>query len=210
MGAGRCEQGGGSQDLAVLAGSLRKVLAQPVDAGPGELLRQRIVEIGQLCRITIRLRTTTTTLREGRFQESLRISRAQGPATNSCNSKPPSQDGRTGGGNVVRHVPSLPRRAANVSEDACHTSFIPIKPAPVRTLHRGQDVGVRPFEHAAVSVVIRRSPIVSLTDHQSCRATRGARPIRRWPRRNVTLPRAIMSWLISTSKSFSTELIVIA
>ena len=28
--------------------------------------------------------------------------------------------------------------------------------------------------------------------------------------RNVTLPRAIMSWLISTSKSFSTELIMIA
>ncbi len=33
-------------------------------------------------------------------------------------------------------------------------------------------------------------------------SVRGARPIRRWPRRNATLLKAITSWLISTSKSF--------
>jgi RNA-directed DNA polymerase len=45
---------------------------------------------------------------------------------------------------------------------------------------------------------------------QATDSGRGARPIRRWPRRNVTSPRVITSWLISTSKSFSTELIMIA
>ena len=45
---------------------------------------------------------------------------------------------------------------------ACRRPLIPIKPAQVRTLHRGPDARVRPFEHAAVSVVIRQPPIVDL------------------------------------------------
>ena len=65
-----------------------------------------------------------------------------------------------------------------------------------------------PASRAAVVLQERWDPTFS--EHSYAVSDRDARPIRRWPKRNAMLPKATTSSLISTSKSFSTELTTIA